>query len=95
VGGRFVGNHRREVFEFDAEFLIFLADFRELGVERVQLGGVGHYARDGGAENREGGAFGGCYGLKYVRGEVLNQVRVQLKALSSLSEDLCQEGERG
>jgi len=42
VGGRFVGNHRREVVEFDAELLIFFADFRELGVDRIQLGGDGH-----------------------------------------------------
>jgi len=95
VCGRLVGNHRREVVEFDAEFLIFFADFRELGVDGVQLGGDGHYARDGGAENGEDGAFAGGYGLKCVRGEVLNQVKVQLKAVSGRGEDLCQEGERG
>jgi len=81
--------------EFDAEFLIFLADIGELGVNWVQLGGDGHYSRDGGAENGEDGAFTGGDGLECVRGEVLNQVGVQLKAVSGLGEDFCQEGERG
>jgi len=92
VGGRFVGDHRRDVVELDAEFLIFLADFRALGADGVQLGGDAHNARDGGAENGEDGAFAGGYSLKCVRGEVLDQVGVQLKAVSGLGEDLCQEG---
>ena len=95
MSGRFLGNHRRELVEFDAEFLILPAGFRALGVDGVPFSGDGHYARDGGAENGEDGAFAGGYGLKCVRGEVLKQVRVQLEALSGLGDDLCEEGEGG
>ena len=35
MGGQFVGNHRREVVEFDADLLFFLAELRELGVDGV------------------------------------------------------------
>ena len=80
---------------FDAEFRIFLADLGELGVNGVELGGDSHYARDSGADNGEDCAFAGGYGLECVRGEVLNQVGVQLKAFSGLGEEFCKEGERG
>ena len=59
--------------DFGAEFLIFLAEFRELGLDGVKLGGDGHYARDGGAENGDDGPLAYRYGLEGVRGEVLNQ----------------------
>jgi len=41
--------------ELGAKLLISLVDLRELGVDGVQLGGDGHYARlgDDGAENGE------------------------------------------
>ena len=48
MGCRFVGNFRGEVIEVGAKLLIFLTDLSELGVDGVQLGGYGHYARDGG-----------------------------------------------
>ena len=68
--------------EVGVKLLIFLADFRELGVDGAQLGGDGHYARDGGADNGEDGPLACRYGLECVRGEVLDQVRVQLEAVS-------------
>ena len=68
--------------EFAAEPLVFLADLRELGIDGIQLGGDGHYARDGGAKNGEDGPFASGYCLECVRGEVLDQVAVQLEAVS-------------
>jgi len=56
------------------------------------LGGDSHYARDGSVEDGEDGAFAGGYGLECVRGEVLNQVTVQLKAVSGHGESFRQEG---
>ena len=35
VGGHFVGYHGGKVMDFGAEFLVFLADFGELGVDGV------------------------------------------------------------
>ena len=62
--------------DFDAEFLVFLADFGKLGVDGVQLGGDGNYARDGCTEDGEDGTFTGSDGLEWVRGKVLDQVGV-------------------
>jgi len=42
----------------------------------------GHYAGDGGAEDGEAGPFACGYGLESERGEVLDQVGVQLEAVS-------------
>ena len=77
-----------------AELLVFLADFRELG-SGVELGGDGYDARNSGAENGEDGSFTSGDGLERLRGKVLDQVWVQLEAISSLREDFCQEGEGG
>jgi len=94
VGCRFVGNLRGEVREVGAKLLIFLADLRELGGDGVQLGGDSYYARDGGTEDREDGAFASSYGLEYVRGEVVNQVGVWLKAVPGLGENFRQKSQR-
>jgi len=45
------------------------------------LGCNGYYARDGGTENGEDGAFAGSDGLKGMGGQVLNQVGVELEAI--------------
>ena len=39
--------------EVGAKLLIFFADLRELGVEGAELGGDGHYTRDGGGQRTE------------------------------------------
>jgi len=72
--------------EIGAQVLILLGDLRELGCDRIQLGGDSHYARDGGTGDRDDGDFAGGYGLECVSGEVLNQVGVQLKAVSGVCE---------
>jgi len=59
------------------------------------LSGDGHDARNCGIEDGEDGSFTGGDGLERVRGEVLDQVWVQLKAIPGLGEDLSQEGEGG
>jgi len=81
--------------DFYAEVLAFLAYLSELVGDRVQLGGDGHYARDGGTEDGEDGAFAGSDGLEGLGGKVLHQVGVELEAVPGLVENFCQEGEGG
>jgi len=81
--------------EVGAELMVFLADFDELGGDGFEWGGDDYYARDGGTPNGEDGAFTSDNGLECVRGEVLDQVGVQLKAVPGFREDYCQEGEGG
>jgi len=59
-----------------AERLVFFADVRELVIDRVQLSGDGHDARDGGTEDGEDGSFTGGDGLECAGGEVLDEVWV-------------------
>jgi len=66
-----------------------------VGSDGVELGGDGHDARDSGAEDGGPGSFTSSHGLERVRGEVLDQVWVHLKAIPSLQDNFCQEGERG
>ena len=81
--------------EVGEELLIVFADLRDLGSDCVQLGGDGYYARDGGTEDGEDGAFAGCDGLEDMGREVLNKFRIELEAVPGFREDFCQEGERG
>jgi len=70
-------------------------DLRELGGDGVQLGSDSCYARPFGTEDVEDRACAGGYCLECLRGEVLNQVGVHLKAVPGRGEDSRQEGERG
>ena len=81
--------------EVRAELPVFLANLSELGGDGVELGGDGYSARDGGTEDGEDGAFTSGDGLKRVRGEILDQVGVQLKAVPGFHEDICQEDKEG
>jgi len=74
------------------ELLVFCANFSKLGGDGVELGCDGYYARDGGTEDREGGAFACRTGLEGVRGQGLVKIGVELEAVPSLRENLRQEG---
>jgi len=95
MGCQLVGCPRGEIVEVGAEFPVFPTDFSELVGDGVEWGGDGYYARDGGTEDRQGGAFAGCHGLEGMRGEVLDKVRVELAVIPGLREDFRQECERG
>ena len=77
------------------ELLVFFSDFRELGGDCVYLSGDGHHAWDGGAENGGDGSCTGGDGLERARGQVFDQVWVQLEAVSGFGEDFSQEGKGG
>jgi len=81
--------------EVGAELLVFLTDIRELGDDGAGLGGNGNYARDRGAKEGNDRAFPSSHGLERVRGEILDQVGVQLEAVPDLGKDFCQEREGG
>jgi len=59
------------------------------------LGGDDHYARDYCTEDGEDRLFTSGSGLEWMRGEVLHQVGVHLKAVPGLGEDFCKKGKRG
>jgi len=42
MGCRFVGHIREEIVEVGTEFLVFIADFGDLDVDGVKLGGKGY-----------------------------------------------------
>lgn len=83
--------------DFGAELLVSLPDLSKLVVDGVKLHGNGYYAQDSGTKNglAEGITFTSCDGLEDGRGEFLDQVGVELKAILGFSEDSCQQGEGG
>jgi len=80
---------------FGAEFHVFLADLSQLVGDGFELCGDGYYAGDTGTEYGKGGAITGRNGLEGVRGEILDEVRVELEAVPGLGKDFRQERERG
>jgi len=81
--------------DFGAELQVFFPDLSELVGDGVELRGNGYYAGDRGTEYEQGGAFAGCNGLEGMRGEILDEARVELEAVPGHGEDFRPEGERG